>query len=792
MQLHTGLLDEVIRNAACRIHQDSQLLLVQSERNHDLRYYFNLRLVAFDRRFDDRPHLHLQNFRIRDGQATPAVSQHGVGFVQLRHAALHGFHGNAQFLGQFRLLGVLVRHELVQRRIDQANRNRKTIHHLKDADEVAALERQQLVQSLDAGLLLVRQDHLLNRQLPLVALLRLLEVGEEHMLGADQPNALRAEFKSLPRILRRIRICAHPQVPDLVGPLYDRVVRLRQFRRDQRHFPLVHDAFAAVQRDPVAFFQRFAALPIGHDLGLVVDVQGFRPGHAALAPAARHHGRVTRLAARSRQDALRHRHAAHIFRAGFPPHQDDLLSPCGPLFRLVRGEAHLPDGRAGHRVNPVRQYLRLQRLAVHLAVNHRIKQPLDVFRLDAQHRFFLRDQLLVGHVHCDAEGCRGRALTGARLQHVQRAFLQRELHVLHVAVVLLKCYSNPLELHVCLRHDLCQFAQVYRRAYARHDVFALCVGQIIAVENLLAGTRVACKAHARPGVVAGVPEHHLLHVHRCAQQPGDLFHPAVGDCLFRHPRSKHRANCAPQLLQRIFRKWLSGLFQVVGLVLPDQFFPAAGRHCGIFLHAQPLPHRPQLVLQVFLGHAHRHGGKHLHEAPIRVVGKTLVAGHLGDALHGFVIQAQVQDRLHHARHRARRAGTHAHQQRVVGIAELFLRHLFQPGDVVNHLLLEFRRVLLVVLVEVIAGFRRDGETRGDGQTDFGHLGQTCSLAAEQIAPFAVAFRFSCTKEIDPLFHGTLSCFSLRLLARYASHSFGIGVHNVGAPTIFIRKLPQNS
>src|SRR5208337_306381 len=54
----------------------------------------------------------------------------------------------------------------------------------------------------------------------------------------------------------------------------------------------------------------------------------------------------------------------------------------------------------------------------------------------------------------------------------------------------------------------------------------------------------------------------------------------------------------------------------------------------------------------------------------------------------------------------------------------------------------------------IAGFRRDGETRGDGQADFRHLGQTCSLAAEQIAPFAVAFRFSCTKEIDPLFHGT--------------------------------------
>ena len=43
---------------------------------------------------------------------------------------------------------------------------------------------------------------------------------------------------------------------------------------------------------------------------------------------------------------------------------------------------------------------------------------------------------------------------------------------------------------------------------------------------------------------------------------------------------------------------------------------------------------------------------------------------------------------------------------------------------------------------------------GTGQTDLRHLRETGTLPSEEIAPFAVPFRFTCTKEIDPLFHGT--------------------------------------
>jgi hypothetical protein len=46
-------------------------------------------------------------------------------------------------------------------------------------------------------------------------------------------------------------------------------------------------------------------------------------------------------------------------------------------------------------------------------------------------------------------------------------------------------------------------------------------------------------------------------------------------------------------------------------------------------------------------------------------------------------------------------------------SEFFLGDAFEPGDVVNDLFLQFRRILLPALVIVIAGFRRYREARRD-------------------------------------------------------------------------------
>ena len=160
---------------------------------------------------------------------------------------------DADFLRQLRLLGRIVRHKFVQRRIDQADGDRQAVHGLEDSDEVAPLERQKLVESLAARLRRVRQDHFLNGLLALGALLRLLEILEEHVLGAAKADAFGAHFASSARILRRIGVGAHAELADLIGPFHQCFVGFGRLRPHQINLAGVDGAVAAVERDPVAF-----------------------------------------------------------------------------------------------------------------------------------------------------------------------------------------------------------------------------------------------------------------------------------------------------------------------------------------------------------------------------------------------------------------------------------------------------------------------------------------------------------------------------------------------------------
>ena len=68
-------------------------------------------------------------------------------------------------MGSHLLLGlVVVRQELVQRRIEQANRNGQTFHGFEDAKEIFALERQQFFQRLATRRFVFSQDHLPHRR----------------------------------------------------------------------------------------------------------------------------------------------------------------------------------------------------------------------------------------------------------------------------------------------------------------------------------------------------------------------------------------------------------------------------------------------------------------------------------------------------------------------------------------------------------------------------------------------------------------------------------------------------
>ena len=168
-------------------------------------------------------------------------------------------------------------------------------------------------------------------------------------------------------------------------------------------------------------------------------------------------------------------------------------------------------------------------------IKYGIEKSLDVFRLDARNRFFAINQSFIRKIHGHHECGAGRALAGARLQHVELAVLDGEFHVLHVAIVLFKFHSNFFELAVDLGHALRHVGQRHRRANSGDYVFALRVDQKFAEEYFLAGGGIAREANARAGIFTAIAEDHLHHVDGGAEQAGDAFNAAVGDGLFGHP-----------------------------------------------------------------------------------------------------------------------------------------------------------------------------------------------------------------------------------------------------------------
>ena len=135
------------------------------------------------------------------------------------------------------------------------------------------------------------------------------------------------------------------------------------------------------------------------------------------------------------------------------------------------------------------------------------------------------------------------------------------------------------------------------------------------------------------------------------------------------------------------------------------------------------------VLEQLAVDAHDDVGEHLDEAAVGVPREALVVRLLDEAVDGLVVKAEVQDRVHHARHGERGAGTDRDQQRIVGVA-----------DPLAHALLEVLAILVDLVEDAVrpdvaragvgnAGLAGDGESRRNGQADVGHLGEVRALAA---------------------------------------------------------------
>ena len=280
---------------------------------------------------------------------------------------------------------------------------------------------------------------------------------------------------------------------------------------------------------------------------------------------------------------------------------------------------------------------------------------------------------------------------------------------------------------------------------AGDDVLALGIHQKVAIELLGAVGRVARKGDAGRRGLALVAKGHGLDVDGGAELVGNAVLLAVDAGALVHPAAKDGLDGKAQLELRIVREdgltvgdlelGIQGRLDVIGentLERLDKLLQALGRKLGIDANAGDQAGLGQGILEQVGIDTHDDVGEHLDKAAVAIPGKARVL-RLGDkALDGIVVEAQVENRVHHAGHGLTCAGTDGDQQRVLVVAEGLAGDLLEALDVLEDVSGDLVVDLTAVCVILGAGLGGDGEALRHRHAGCSHLSQTSALAAQNV------------------------------------------------------------
>ena len=430
--------------------------------------------------------------------------------------------------------------------------------------------------------------------------------------------------------------------------------------------------------------------------------------------------------------------------------QNGALACQAPLLRRIRVESGYTRCLAGGSVQTLGQETVFSaRFLNGVEVKTREQQLVDLNRLDTHEGLFLSDQSLVDHIDCCFHGGGGGSLASACLKHPQFTPLDGELHVLDITVMLLKHLGHCRELLEDFRHVCSELGDLLGGSDTGYNVFTLGVLEILAVENLLTGSRVTSEGNTGTGVTAHVPKHHRLDVHSRAPVVRQLVEVTVVDGALTHPRIENGRGGQSQLFVGIGREINPLFFLDDSLKLLDNLLQHLLGQIGILTTlGLGLVFFQYLVKWIWFSLDVQHNaGKHLNETAIGVQREAAISGELGQTFQRFIVEAQVEHRVHHAGHRSPRAGTYGDEERILRVSESLPCLLLYFFHGLENLFPHSLRELLAQVVVLITGFGCDREAWWDRQAGVNHLGQVRAFATQEIAHVFVAF----AEKINPLF-----------------------------------------
>ena len=158
------------------------------------------------------------------------------------------------------------------------------------------------------------------------------------------------------------------------------------------------------------------------------------------------------------------------------------------------------------------------------------------------------------------------------------------------------------------------------------------------------------------------------------------------------------------------------------------------------------------VFLVYWLHAKHHVTIHLNETTVAVISKTLVAC-LGcqSGNHG-VVKTQVEDGVHHARHRCACSRANRHKQRILCIAKLAVHQVLDVCNRFCYLILKKGHYLVFAFLKIfVTGICGYCETRRNWHSNKVHLCKVGTFATKQVSHVGLSFSLAISKCVNSFF-----------------------------------------
>ena len=262
-----------------------------------------------------------------------------------------------------------------------------------------------------------------------------------------------------------------------------------------------------------------------------------------------------------------------------------------PLLCIVSMEYNLATcgtGRSGQALGDNLSLLKLK------FVEYGVKQFVQLLRLAAHDGCLLVNHTLMQQVDGNLNHCGTGTFAVTGLKEPQLALLNSELHILHIAIVVLKHILEFIQLVVNLRHSLfhrrifadallfadtctlspalrANLGNLLRSTDSCNNVLALCVYEILTIEEILTVSGIAAEANTSSTGFTHITEYHGHNANSGTPLVWNSFHLAVQDSTLVHPAAEYCADGTPKLLDRIIGEIFASTFLDGGLEQFNQF-----------------------------------------------------------------------------------------------------------------------------------------------------------------------------------------------------------------------------